>query len=148
MVGTVGRGGDANFKKVPAQGEQWRWGGAENPAHRGMPGRGTPVPGKGGVAASWGSSAVGEGAALEKVGDGPEGGLPILMGGPRLREAPWGRSQVLGVRLGGAGAGCQPESKGRASGSLGGGPSPWEARWGASLRGMEDPPEGVLGTPA
>ena len=38
MVGTVGRGGDANFKKVPAQGEHWRWRGW-NPAHRGMSGR-------------------------------------------------------------------------------------------------------------
>lgn len=36
----------------------------------------------------------------------------------------------------------------RAPGSLGEGPSLWEALWGASLRGMEDPPEGVLGAPA
>lgn len=74
-----GGGGDANFKKVPAQGEHWRWRGW-NPAHRGMSGRGTPAPSKGGVAASRGSSAVGEEAALEKVGDRPEGGLPVLMG--------------------------------------------------------------------
>lgn len=51
-----------------------------------------------------------------------------------MGQVPAPRSQ------GAAGAGCQSERHSRASGSLGrgGGPSLWEAPWGASLRGMED----------
>lgn len=71
-------GGDANFNSF--QPKESIGGGGGDPAHRGMLGRGTPAPSRGGVAASRGSPAVGKGAALEKVGDRPEGGLPILMG--------------------------------------------------------------------
>lgn len=76
----VAGGRDADFKKVLAPESLWGWG--ESSPRRNV-GEGFQAPGRGGVAASMGISALRERAALQKAADS-------LEGDPSLREAQWG----------------------------------------------------------